>query len=374
MERGLKFTPTSERNTAELKTDIQEFNRKLRLLEHFNDNQLSHDHSLIRNKSNFVPPKSTDKYLNRFLETTTNYHHHNTTPTTKKSNITKGERNALNDLKIDYSIIIEEADKGGATVIMDKIFYRTKIDEMLTDTEFYIELTDGNNDDAIIRKIERHLKKFENETTKQEEEYIKNFVWKTSNFYGLPMIHKSQLIKEAIVNQNSEYIKLPAPPDLKMRPIVAGPSSPTHRLSNFIDLILKPLCKHVPSFIRDDLDFLNHIPDAIDENSLLVSFDVVSLYTNILHDLGFTAIKYWIDNFPQSMARSTSKEFILESISIVLKENTFHFDNKFYRQIQGTAMGTKMAPTYATLVWAISRKNYIRNMKRSLAKKEKKNL
>ena len=32
------------------------------------------------------------------------------------------------------------------------------------------------------------------------------------------------------------------------------------------------------------------------------------------------------------------------------KENTFHFDNKFYRQIQGTAMGTKMATTYATLV------------------------
>ena len=47
---------------------------------------------------------------------------------------------------------------------------------------------------------------------------------------------------------------------------------------------------------------------------------------------------------------SFSKESISESISIVLKENTFHFDNKFYRQIQATAMGTKMAPTYATLV------------------------
>jgi hypothetical protein len=39
----------------------------------------------------------------------------------------------------------------------------------------------------------------------------------------------------------------------------------------------------------------------------------------------------------------------LEAISIVLKENTFEFDDINYKQIQGTAMGTKMAPTYATL-------------------------
>ena len=51
-----------------------------------------------------------------------------------------------------------------------------------------------------------------------------NFTWKTSNFYGLPEIHKSQHIKEAIKEQNTEYIKLPLPPPphLKMRPIVDG--------------------------------------------------------------------------------------------------------------------------------------------------------
>ena len=35
-------------------------------------------------------------------------------------------------------------------------------------------------------------------------------------------------------------------------------------------------------------------------------------------------------------------EFMLKAISLILKENTFHFN---YQQIQGTAMGTKMAPT-----------------------------
>lgn len=34
---------------------------------------------------------------------------------------------------------------------------------------------------------------------------------------------------------------------------------------------------------------------------------------------------------------------------MVLKNNVFEFNDKYYLQIQGTAMGTKMAPSYANL-------------------------
>ena len=156
-----------------------------------------------------------------------------------------------------------------------------------------------------------------------------------------------------------------------MRPNVAGPSSPTHRLSNFFYLILKPVCEQIPSFIRDDLDFLQHIPKEIDENSILVSFDVVNLYTNIPHDLGLTAIKYWLDNNRNSIAPPFSTEFILEAISIVLKENTSHFDGKFYRQIQGTAMGTKMAPTYVTLVMGYLEKELYTKCEQTFGKEDR---
>jgi hypothetical protein len=39
----------------------------------------------------------------------------------------------------------------------------------------------------------------------------------------------------------------------------------------------------------------------------------------------------------------------LKGLEIVLKNNIFNFDGKTYKQISGTAMGTKMAPSYATL-------------------------
>ena len=156
LERGLKFTPTPKQNRSELKTDIQEFSRKIRLLEYFNDQQPNgDDKSLVKNPSNFVPPMSEDKYLNIFIEATTNYHKQHATA--KKSNLTRGEQNALNELKKDDTIIIKEA---------------AKVHEMLADNEHYAELTDLNYDDKIIKKIRKHLKKFDQETTKKEKEYL----------------------------------------------------------------------------------------------------------------------------------------------------------------------------------------------------------
>ena len=47
----------------------------------------------------------------------------------------------------DNNIIIKEADKSGATVIMDKIFYKDNIEELLSDTENYTLINGGNQDE-----------------------------------------------------------------------------------------------------------------------------------------------------------------------------------------------------------------------------------
>ena len=77
----MKFTPTPEKDTKELKDDLQEFGHKLRLLEHFNDHQQQTDASLVKNKSNFVPPPLTKeissvmvKHRNKFINTPTTLH------------------------------------------------------------------------------------------------------------------------------------------------------------------------------------------------------------------------------------------------------------------------------------------------------------
>jgi len=58
-----------------------------------------------------------------------------------KSNITKEERAALRDLKSDDSILILPADKGRATVILNKQTYLDKSQELLNDGNTYERLS-----------------------------------------------------------------------------------------------------------------------------------------------------------------------------------------------------------------------------------------
>ena len=172
----------------------------------------------------------------------------------KPSNLTRDEQLAIRSLAGDSSIVIKEADKGGAVVIMDADYYRDKISEMLSDEEFYSEI---NSDmDSQTRKLIKTLvDKHGAGLYKEEADDLKNFKQEISYFYRLPKIHKSDLIKRAIKEQQSEYIQVLRQTDLKFRPIVGGPNSSTQRLSHLLDLILKPLCPEVPSFIRDNIDF-----------------------------------------------------------------------------------------------------------------------
>ncbi|CAC5382133.1 unnamed protein product [Mytilus coruscus] len=122
---------------------------------------------------------------------------------------------------------------------MDRIYYRDKIQEQLNDKQYYRELND-NMDKKTKRNINKLISKFPHCTTDKEVVYLTKFEVKTNNFYGLPKIHKSKEIETAVQQQNCAYIEIKSPKDLKFRPIVAGPQCPTHRLSHFIDLILKP--------------------------------------------------------------------------------------------------------------------------------------
>ena len=63
-----------------------------------------------------------------------------------------------------------------------------------------------------------------------------------------------------------------------------------------------------------------------------------------------TLYSFWLDKHPNLIKSQFCKEFILESLQFVLKNNNFFFDDQYFNQRSGTVMGTIVAPTYATLV------------------------
>ena len=81
-------------------------------------------------------------------------------------------------------------------------------------------------------------------------------------FYGLPKIHK---------------------PDVPLiRPIVASQGSPTYNLAKYLAEILKPLVGKSEQHVVNSKEFITKIEQTkLDEDEILVRFDVVSLFTNV---------------------------------------------------------------------------------------------
>ena len=138
------------------------------------------------------------------------------------------------------------------------------------------------------------------------------------------------------------------PPDLTGRQIVAGCTTPTRHLSKLIEKILKPLVEK--SYVKDDWDYLKQLPSQVSDTVNLFSCDIKSLYTNISHELGIEAIKYWINKRQDLIKTRITDDFIIESIKLILANNNFLFNDVMYCQRIGTAMGHVFAPPYACLV------------------------
>ena len=74
--------------------------------------------------------------------------------------------------------------------------------------------------------------------------------------------------------------------------------------------------------------------------------DVVGLYPNIPHEEGLAALKLALD---EREDKKVSTDSLLELADCVLRNNVFERDGNIFKQKRGTAMGTKMAPSYAII-------------------------
>ena len=313
-------------------------------MEVFHDSTYEDD-SIVKEKSSFIPI-SKDKHLNEIVS---KIEHTEPLRVKFKDNLKPSERNALNELKAYKDIVMKKADKGNTLVVMDTEFYRDKLalqDHLLQQTYRKVKESETIR---VKRNMNELLNKHKHCLTSKEMKYITDFEWHHSNFYVLPKIHKNKTIIEKVNETDNVYLHMETPMDLKARPIISGTNSHTNRLSEILEKILTPLVPHLKSYVNDDYDMLRKLPRNVDCDSDLYSFDVVSLYTNISHELGIEALSYWYDKLRDNIPRRFTKEFILQSCSFVLKNNYFQFNDEFWHQLIGTAMGTKFAPPYACL-------------------------
>ena len=147
-----------------------------------------------------------------------------------------------------------------------------------------------------------------------------------AHIYGTPEMHK--------FSSSDSFPKL--------RPIVSSIGTFNYNLGHFLCDLLSPLVPNGYS-CKDTFSFVSQIKNANLSKKFLVSYDVTSLFTNILLqktiDIATNLICY-----PNPNLNITKKKELFAT-----SQTRFIFNCKFYNQIDGVAMVSPLAPVLANI-------------------------
>ena len=237
-----------------------------------------------------------------------------------KDNLTKRERKAMKDLMNNDDIIILPADKGRATVVMKKEDYLTKCYDHI-DNGPYNKLKKDPTE-SIKRECLKKLKVLKEESAIDQTLYnrLKPKDSPPPCFYGLPKIHK---------------------PAIPIRPIVSYSGTPLYNLSKHIAGILSKYITKEGRHSENSKQFSEYVRDqSIEDDEMLVSFDVTSLYTNVPIKDTLEIIKNLLENDADLQLKTKIPSTNLLNIAeFLLTKTWFLFNGEFYSQTDGVAMG-----------------------------------
>ncbi len=119
-----------------------------------------------------------------------------------------------------------------------------------------------------------------------------------------------------------------------------------------MDHVLRPFVEHLPSYIQDTSDLIRKIDQLpqLPDGTLLVTLDVVPLYTNIPSIEALRVAKATLVSNRDDPNEPLKNNDIIRLLALVLRCNNFDFNGEHFLQTQGVSMGTKAAPTIANLV------------------------
>lgn len=251
-----------------------------------------------------------------------------------RNNLTISQRLLLRSLRSDSTIIIRPADKNLGLTILNASDYHAEIRQQLNSLS-YQQLTTGIVPTASIhRNIINRFQQAYND--KLIDERILKFISQRitpdtaviPRFYTLPKIHK--------------------PGPLRGRPIVPSHSWITTPVSIWIDSILQPYVKQIPTICTSSTAIILDLQHRkLSEDCTLITADVASLYTNIPTYTGVAFVRKFATEFCKLATPMVN--LLCDAFTLVLNNNYFQAVGTTFLQKTGTAMGTPAAVVFANI-------------------------
>ena len=136
-----------------------------------------------------------------------------------------------------------------------------------------------------------------------------------------------------------------------LRPIVSSRRLVTYEVAKVIAEVLKPLVGKWPHHIQSTSDFVSKVREVtLLPGECLSSYNVTALFTSVLIDLALNIIKDLLEQDDTLCNRIVlSVQNIIELLGFCLHNTHFSFQNKFYEQVEGVAMGSPVSPIVTNL-------------------------
>ena len=136
-----------------------------------------------------------------------------------------------------------------------------------------------------------------------------------------------------------------------MRPVVSMVGTPEYHLAKFLDDYIKP---NIPKdyMLSSTSDFIDKLKLlSIQGDETLVSFDVSSLFTNVPL---METIDIVIDRVYREDAVITPpfRKVFFKKMLIMCSQGLFMYNDEWYEQVDGVAMGSPLAPSLANMFLA----------------------
>ena len=235
---------------------------------------------------------------------------------------------------------------------MKRSTYITSIlKEHLSKTETYQRISPHQANELILKtnnEIKNTFISFEDDLIDAERNFFyRSFdqQYRAPLFYGPPKLHKKQ---------TTNYIKT--------RPVVAKINSFVEIASKFVDYHLTSLFPFVTTYLKDSFTLLHelqHIKQPLHPKYKLLTIDAIGMYTNISTSHGLATLEKFIKKHEHKIKKHFPTDFIIQLLQIVMENNIFRFGDLWFKQLNGTAMGTISAVKYATLYCALHEEEYI---------------
>lgn len=230
--------------------------------------------------------------------------------------------------KKNDDMLVIRSDKGKHTVVLPKQMYIDKMIQHISSTSDYTAI-----DDVNIAALENTNNTFVDELVLlgaiTDGSKYRDYCTTTSNMYGLIKIHKS---------------------NYPIRPITSACGAPGFKLSKFLTWILTEVFNEQGHHVKNSLVLKNKLKDIhVQHDETLVSFDVVSMFTNITTEVMLQIIeerRHIITN-----KFKVPWPLFVEIFQFLLKDCAiFTFNGTTYKQNDSLAMGSPISPILAKIL------------------------